>query len=154
MLNTVVFHEDGSGHSPDHAALIANLVAFNLAAASPEHYHPLAIFAKTPTQLLVGGVRGYTHWQWLVISHLWIDERSRGQGLGRSLMQQIERAARDRNCRQAHCDTFSFQALGFYEKLGYRRFGQLSEYPPGQSRYFLTKDLSAPPQDGADPLGS
>ena len=38
-------------------------------------------------------------------------------------------------------DTFSFQARPFYEKLGYRVFGQLPDYPRGQTRYFLAKAL-------------
>ncbi len=39
----------------------------------------------------------------------------------------------------AHLDTFSFQARGFYEALGYEVFGRLEEYPPGHERYFLRK---------------
>ena len=33
------------------------------------------------------------------------------------------------------------QARGFYEKRGYRCFGELTEYPPGFARYFMTKPL-------------
>jgi hypothetical protein len=38
-------------------------------------------------------------------------------------------------------DTFSFQALGFYEKLGYRIFGELGDVAGGHKWYFLKKDL-------------
>jgi len=34
-------------------------------------------------------------------------------------------------------DTYSFQALEFYERLGYAVFGTLDNYPPGQKRIFL-----------------
>ena len=37
--------------------------------------------------------------------------------------------------------TFSFQAPGFYRKLGYREFGKLNDFPKGQSRYWLNKAL-------------
>jgi hypothetical protein len=37
--------------------------------------------------------------------------------------------------------SFSFQAPGFYEKLGYRTFGVLEDYPPGQAQVWLRKDL-------------
>jgi hypothetical protein len=47
----------------------------------------------------------------------------------RRLMQEIEAAAAWRSCRAAHLDTFSFQALEFYENLGYGRFGMLPDYP-------------------------
>jgi ribosomal protein S18 acetylase RimI-like enzyme len=36
-------------------------------------------------------------------------------------------------------DTFSFQARGFYEKLGYTVFGEIENHPPGHSRFFLRK---------------
>jgi hypothetical protein len=39
-------------------------------------------------------------------------------------------------------DTYSFQARGFYERLGYTVFGTINDYPPGHSRFFLTKTLS------------
>jgi hypothetical protein len=44
-------------------------------------------------------------------------------------------------CQGAHLDTFSFQAKGFYEKLGYRVFGELEECPAGNSRFYLWKKL-------------
>lgn len=37
----------------------------------------------------------------------------------------------------------SFQAPGFYEKLGFVEFGRIEEIPPGQSRIFMKKRLSA-----------
>jgi hypothetical protein len=40
-------------------------------------------------------------------------------------------------------DTYSFQARGFYERLGYAVFGTLDDYPPGQSRIFLHKAFVA-----------
>jgi hypothetical protein len=42
-----------------------------------------------------------------------------------------------RGCRGAWLDTYSFQARGFYEHLGY----SIDDYPPGQSRIFLHKSL-------------
>jgi hypothetical protein len=49
--------------------------------------------------------------------------------------------ALERGCRHAYLDTFSFQALGFYEKQGYAVYGQLENFPTGASRYFLKKTL-------------
>ena len=65
----------------------------------------------------------------------------RGQGVGRALMGHAEAHARERECHSAWLDTF--QARGFYEALGYVPFGELEDYPPGQSRYFLRKRLVA-----------
>jgi ribosomal protein S18 acetylase RimI-like enzyme len=60
---------------------------------------------------------------------------------GRRLVEEAERLAAEAGCRQAWVDTFSFQSPGFYQRLGYRVFGELPDYPPGQTRYFLTKVL-------------
>ena len=118
--------------------LESNLGAFNRERAEPSQYRPLAVFLRNGSDL-VGGASGYTHWKWLFVAHLWVASPLRGGGWGRRLMQAMEAAAIRRGCRAAHLDTFSFQALGFYEKLGYQRFGTLADYPPGESRYFLYK---------------
>ena len=55
------------------------------------------------------------------------------------LMNDAEREAIRRGCRGAWLDTYSFQARGFYERLGYTIFGTIDNYPPGHSRIFLKK---------------
>ncbi|KFA94859.1 GNAT family N-acetyltransferase [Archangium violaceum] len=122
--------------------LIRGLVRYNETRAVPENSRDLAVFVRTEDGSLLGGVMGYTHWEWLFVSHLWVDERLRGHGWGGRLMASIEDAAVRRGCHSAHLDTFSFQALAFYEKQGYTRFGTLPDYPRGESRYFLSKRLT------------
>jgi hypothetical protein len=53
----------------------------------------------------------------------------------------MEDAARGRGCRAAWLDTYSFQARGFYQGLGYQQSGELRDYPPGHARHFLWKPL-------------
>ena len=55
-------------------------------------------------------------------------------------MAQAEARAIARDCHSAWLDTFSFQARGFYEKLGYEEFGRL-DYPPMHKRHFMRKLL-------------
>jgi hypothetical protein len=59
-------------------------------------------------------------------------------------MGAAEGRAVERGCHSAWVDTFSFQAPGFYPKLGYEVFGEL-DYPPGHKRIFLQKRLSGGP---------
>ena len=56
-------------------------------------------------------------------------------------MAEIERVAAQRGCTHAHLDTFSYQARPFYERLGYRVFGVLQNYPSGHQRFFMEKTL-------------
>ncbi len=57
-------------------------------------------------------------------------------------MSEIEAVAVGRGTRMAHLDTYNFQALGFYERVGYEQFAALADNPVGQSRHFLKKPLS------------
>jgi hypothetical protein len=57
-------------------------------------------------------------------------------------MSEIEAVAVGRGARMAHLDTYDFQALGFYERVGYEQFAALADNPVGQSRHFLKKPLS------------
>ena len=73
----------------------------------------------------------------MFIDFLFVPENLRGAGHGRTLMQKAEEIARLRGCTGIWLDTFTFQARGFYEKLGYAVFGQLDNYPRGEVRFFL-----------------
>jgi GNAT superfamily N-acetyltransferase len=103
-------------------------------------YRPLAILISDPeTNEVLGGLWGGTSYGFLHIDLLFVPESMRGKKTGRSLMSQAEEEARRRDCRGVWLDTFSFQARGFYEKLGYSVFGSIDDHPPGHSRFFMKK---------------
>ena len=110
----------------------------------PDHpsWLPLGVFVRREKEV-VAGLAGETYCGWLFIRYLWVSESLRGRGVGRELMVHAEARARDRGCHSACVDTFSFQAPGFYEKLGYEEFGRL-DYPPDHRRHFLKKRLISP----------
>ena len=114
---------------------------FNLLHAPADNYQPLQLFLRTEEQTILGGLLGETYWGWLHISYLWIDESLRKQGFGKQMLQIAEQEAVRRGCRSVHLDTMSFQALPFYERLGYSVFGTLNDLPAGHKRIFLMKTL-------------
>ncbi len=138
MPNYLITTEDQPAPE-DVEFLIGSLIAYNTSRAEPENYRPLTIFVRDEGGRVVGGLRGHTGWGWLFISHLWLSEALRGRDYGTELVREAEREAVARGCRHAHLDTFSFQARGFYEKLGYEVFGSLEDYPEGHTRFFLRK---------------
>jgi len=125
-------------------AIVRPLIAFNnIRASQPENYRPLAIIlSKQDSGEIVGGLWGGTNFAHLHIDLLFVPDNLRGTGLGRKMMLEAEKEAIARGCRGAWLDTFSFQARGFYERLGYTAFGILDDYPPGQQRIFLHKPLA------------
>jgi GNAT superfamily N-acetyltransferase len=118
------------------------LAAHNESKSEPRDYTPLVLFIRNGDGEIVGGLRGVTVWGWLFVSQLWVDEDLRGQDYGTNLMTTAETEARRRNCHAGYVDTFSFLALGFYQKLGYTIFGSLEDFPKGHTRYFLKKVFS------------
>jgi len=99
-----------------------------------------AIFLRDGAGAVEAGIDLYHYGGWLFVHNLWVAEQRRGAGLGSLLMQEAEARARELGCHSAWLDTFSFQARGFYRKLGYEEFGTL-EYPPGAARHFLRKRI-------------
>jgi ribosomal protein S18 acetylase RimI-like enzyme len=88
----------------------------------------LTIFvAHSDTDELLGGLWGSTAYSYLHIELLYLPEDLRGARLGRRLMAQAEVEAIQRRCRGVWLDTFSFQARGFYERLGYTVFGTFAK---------------------------
>ncbi|WP_263492064.1 GNAT family N-acetyltransferase [Bacillus sp. RAR_GA_16] len=90
---------------------------------------------------MIGGISGTLFWQHLHIDFLWVDEKMRGHGYGRKLLQQIESLAEEKGCRLILLDSFSFQAPGFYLKEGYEICGKVENHPEGHTQYFLQKRL-------------
>jgi GNAT superfamily N-acetyltransferase len=125
----------------DREAIVTGLIQFNTMQAGPSGGQPLAILIKDVEGTTIGGLWGRTGYDWLFVELLHVPEALRGTGVGRDVMAQAEIEARARNCRGIWLDTFSFQALGFYEKLGFVKFGQIDDYPAGHQRFFLQKRL-------------
>ena len=113
----------------------------NVAVTAQPDYYPLAFLLRDDAGEVLGGLLGDIWGGWLHVSYLWVARPLRQRGWARRLMQAAERYARQRGAHHAYLETFSFQARPFYEKLGYEVFGQLDDFPPGHTKYFLRKVL-------------
>jgi GNAT superfamily N-acetyltransferase len=122
-------------------ALWAGLLRHNRAKAGPFRYSRRIISARNASGKIVGGAILQSYWKETYLELLWLSEKARGQGVGSELIREAERQARRRGSALMHLNTYSFQAPGFYEKLGYRRIGAIRGSPEGASRYFYAKRL-------------
>jgi ribosomal protein S18 acetylase RimI-like enzyme len=115
----------------------------NIAVTGNAPYYPVGFYVMDTDGSVLGGLMGQIWARWLHVGTLWVDERVRGRGHASRLMETAERYAIEKGCTDSFLETFSFQARPFYEKLGYRVFGTLENYPEGHSYYYLTKHLDA-----------
>ncbi|UYZ63798.1 GNAT family N-acetyltransferase [Hymenobacter weizhouensis] len=137
MIVVEVFREAVPAH---YDAIAAGIMAHNAAHTGEAHGQPLTVLAQR-NQAVVGGLWGEVFWGWLKVELLWVQEDLRGQGLGRQLLRRAEAEAQREGATAAHLDTFSFQALEFYQREGYEIFGTLPDFPRGHTRYFLQKQF-------------
>ena len=119
------------------------LAAYNEQFVPPYGTRRLVLLLHDADGNLMGGLLGLTWWGWLRIDILWLDDDLRGQAWGTRLMEAAEAEAIRRGCRHVFLDTMSFQALPFYQKLGYSVFGELDDLPTGTGHkmHFLHKTL-------------
>lgn len=100
-----------------------------------------AVIAKDENGQVLGGIRANAFWNYCTIELLWLAKETRGLGLGSNLMAAAEKFAKDKGFGYMRTETLSFQAKPFYEKLGYKVFGELPDYPKGHTTYCLVKEL-------------
>ena len=101
----------------------------------------LLTLKATRDEELVAGLSGWTWGGCGFVDALWVEARSRGQGLGTSLMDVAEREMVERGCRQVVLATHSFQAPEFYERRGYTRIAGVADYPAGHAWLLFTKQM-------------
>lgn len=101
----------------------------------------LTLVIRDEAGAIRGGLVAETVWSWMYVRLLAVHETLRRESLGRRLLERAEEIARVRGCVGVWLDTYSFQAPGFYLKLGYEEWGRLDDYPPGHCRIFLRKRL-------------
>jgi GNAT superfamily N-acetyltransferase len=130
-----------TGHAAlaQRQAILEHLSIFNSSQAAPAEAQSLCIAITDANGAVLGGLYATALYDWLAIELIFIPEESRGRGLGSGLVAQAEEQAGAWGCIGAWLDTFSFQARGFYEKLGYSLAGTIPDHPIGGARYFMTK---------------
>ena len=126
----------------DVDALQQGYEKFTEAQIGVEDRRDIAFFVRDSQGHVIGGVKGsYGNYGWLWIDLLWVAEAIRNKGYGTRLMTLIEEHAKNNGCTNVHLNSFSFQGVEFYKKIGYREYGRLDDFPSGHSVCSLTKKL-------------
>lgn len=115
---------------------------FNRAQTGNSPPRQVAYFLRDEGRRIFGGVQGSLWGRSMHIDALWVDDSQRSRGFGSQLMKAIEDYAVAHGHPLAYLETTSFQALPFYQGLGYEVFGELPEISPGETLFFLMRELT------------
>lgn len=138
-LSSIAFHV---GDDPaTEAFLTERIYEFNAKATGYVDAESFSATYRDEAGDIVAGICGYTWGGCCYITYLWVSEQTRGSGLGRRLMEATEAHARARRCRFIFVGTHSFQAPGFYGRMGFELQTVLLDYPVGHSSIVLAKQL-------------
>jgi ribosomal protein S18 acetylase RimI-like enzyme len=134
----------GTGDVEDLNALLdERLLAFNVAVTGIRDGAALHAEVRDAAGAIIGGVTGHTWGGCCEIAMLWVHEEQRRMGIGSALMAAAEAEARRRGCELVTLSTHSFQAPGFYARLGYEQVGTIVDCPKGHAKIYLVKRLAA-----------
>jgi GNAT superfamily N-acetyltransferase len=125
----------------DIQTLFNGLLADHAANGHVRDPKKLAVFVRDTNNRVFGGLIGSTLWGHLIIEKFWVEEKLRGHGYGVNLLQAAEKEAVRRGCKYSLTDTFTWQALSFYQKLGYEVYAELKDFPEGNCLHYIRKKL-------------
>ena len=91
---------------------------------------------------LIAGVNAYvTCFKILYIETLFVQEEYRRTGLGKQLITELEKRAKEMGVNLIRVDTFDWQGKDFYLRMGYELAGQYACDEDGYSEYFFIKRI-------------
>jgi GNAT superfamily N-acetyltransferase len=108
-----------------------------------EKFDAVAFVAMEDT-MLAGAIVVERFWDALHVKYVYVDDRYRNQGIGTRLMQRAIGYGLEQNCPFAFVETMSFQALDFYQKMGFILDFTRPGYAHDTSFHYLSKTLVPP----------
>ena len=144
-MQTNVISVQDEAQCEELAAFLADRIyEFNAKATGYFDGMLLAGAVRNDAGEIIAGFNGHTWGGCCELAHVWVHEQYRGQGLGGLLLRSAEAEAAARGCVQVVLATHSFQAPGFYERLGYQRKYTIEGSPRDHADVIYVKVLRPP----------
>jgi len=91
---------------------------------------------------LIGGLNAYmTAFHILYVDTLFVAEAYRRQGIGKKLILETEKRAKELGANMIRLDTFDWQGYEFYKRLGYEEVGHYYNDKDDFHEYFFVKRI-------------
>jgi len=119
------------------------LYNFNQGAIGRDDGRGLSFVIRDGKGRMIGVAAGYSWAGTSELKQMWIDERYRGRGYWRELLNAFVTEAASRGVRRIWVASYDFQAPGMYEKAGFERVAEFAGWPEGHSNIVLCKTLIA-----------
>jgi GNAT superfamily N-acetyltransferase len=138
---TVISHVDPQ---PELEAMVdAGLDEFNASVDAFRGELPLSCAARDATGVVIGGAVGRMLGRCCELKMLWVHKAHRHCGVGGKLVRAFEERATAHGCSTSYLWTFSFQATGFYERLGYTAKLELPGHGAAGSKFVMVRELTS-----------
>jgi ribosomal protein S18 acetylase RimI-like enzyme len=106
-----------------------------------EKFDSVAFIANDKGGAFAGAVVVELFWGALHLKYVYVEEEYRERGIATNLMKKALKYGRINQCPFAFVETMSFQALGFYQKMGFELEFTRSGYKHDTSFHYLRKNL-------------
>lgn len=143
MTDTIHIDYQENPSSQDIQILGDGIIAYATLKKNQRPIRTFAFFLRDKTNTIQGGCHGSMYYGCLYIDLLWINEALRGAQWGTALMRCAEELGKANGCLFSTVNTMDWEALGFYQKLGYAIEYQRSGYLHDSTLYFLKKEFGA-----------
>ncbi|KTC94085.1 GNAT family N-acetyltransferase [Legionella erythra] len=143
MIETIHIDYQENPSPQDIQILGDGIIAYAKLKKNQPTIRSFAFFLRDKTNTIQGGCHGSMYYGCLYIDLLWIDEPFRGTQWGTRLMRSAEELGKANGCLFSTVNTMDWEALGFYQKLGYDIEYQRSGYLHDSTLYFLKKEFAA-----------
>ena len=128
--------------NPDDVQLLNNGISENTKQKKEmKQLDFFAFFIRDENEKIVGGCAGDNMYGCLYVGQLWVAEQLRGKGYGAKLMHEAENLAKKSECNFMAVNTFDWEALDFYKKLGFYVEFERHGFLKDSIFYFLRKDF-------------
>lgn len=124
----------------DQRTLEQNLHSFDYEQTNTNNNKKISFGYYDENRLVAGITAKIEGYKILYIETLFVDLKYRHLGIGKNLMQQMEQRAIFEGIKVIRLDTYSWQALGFYQKLNYKIAATIN-LSNNNSEYILIKEL-------------
>ncbi|GAB2838914.1 hypothetical protein GCM10027074_01600 [Streptomyces deserti] len=119
------------------------LTSFNAEATGASVPEPLTVRVTDDTGALVGGLTASVWGRQCSVDMLWVREDQRHAGWGSRLMRAAEEESVRRGCTSMTVSSYTFQAPGFYRKIGFQEVGRIEGVPGGHADVYFHKVIGS-----------